>query len=270
MCEAQDEPLTLVIDNAQAVKITKEKALQSYIENTSSSDLSVVLVGVVRSDKLPSVWELAGDKGKLYERKKFKTWDNGKDYVKWSVGEATRLKVSFSKGVEQLFYQYVGADLYRMANELKKLARLVGTNGKITKEHLLLVTSPSPQAEPYQVAEAAMAKSPKQAMNSLSILFRNSGESVCIPVVYALMKQVEKMIVIRQMLATGTPEEDIASAVGMNPWPFKNFALPIARKHELKSLVRYMKRLCTLDADVKGPARSKRTLVELTVLAIAG
>lgn len=266
LCDVyRDEPITIVIDNANKVK--GSKALKAYIESKSVKDLSVVLVAIVRSEKLAEVW--SSTSGKVYERKKLKPWDNGREFVKWSVGEATRLQVKFGKGVEELFVQYVGADLYRLSNELKKLARLVGPAGTIMKEHLILVTSPSPQSDPFQVAEAAIQKNPKKAMNGLSILFRNSGEQACIPVVYALMKQVEKTMVIRRLLDTGTPEDEIAAAVGMKVWPFKNFAMPVARKHDWAMLVQHMKRLCKLDADVKGPARSKRTLVELTVLAIA-
>lgn len=266
LCEVyRDEPVTIVIDNANKVK--GNKALKAYIKSKSVKDLSVVLVAIVRSDKLPEVWSTTS--GKVYERKMLKPWDEGREFVKWSVGEATRLRVKFDKGVEQVFFQNVGADLYRLANELKKLARLVGPAGTIKKEHLVMVTSPSPQADPFQVAEAAIQRNPKKAMNGLSILFRNSGEQACIPIVYALMKQVEKTMIIRRLLDAGTPDDEIAAAVGMKPWPLKNFAMPVARKHDWAKLVQYMKRLCKLDADVKGPARSKRTLVELTVLAIA-
>jgi DNA polymerase III delta subunit len=83
------------------------------------------------------------------------------------------------------------------------------------------------------------------------------------------MRQVEKTALIRSLLDKGVSETDIAVLVGMKEWPFKNVAAPIARKHDLKSLLKHMGQLCKLDADVKGPARSKRTLVELTMLSIA-
>jgi len=269
LCETQrSEPQTIVIDNAQKVK--GNKALKAYVGSKSVSDLSVILVGIVRSDKLPELWGTVAEKGKLYERKKLKTWDNGKDYVKWCQAEADRLKVRFDKDIDQLFYNYVGADLYRLSNELKKLARLVGPGGKITRESVALVTSPSPQADPFMVAEAAMAKQPKKAMNALSVLIKNEGDGVCVPVTAALMKQVERSLVIRRMHDQGVDEDEIALAVGMKVWPLRNFALPVAKLHDVRKLSLYMRRLCKLDADVKGPARSKRTLVELTVLAISG
>lgn len=268
LCETQrDENQTVLIDNANKVK--GNKALKAYIGSKSVKDMSTVLVGIVRSDKLPEIWATAGEKGKVYERRALKSWDSGRDYVKWCQAEAVRLGVKFDKGIDQLFYNYIGPDLYRLSNELRKCARLVGPAGKITKERLALVISPSPQSDPFQVAEAAIAKDARKAMNAFSILFKNEGDKACVPVTAALMKQVEKTLLIRRLHDGGVDEDEIALAVGMKVWPLRNFALPVARKHDARKLSLHMRRLCKLDADVKGPARSKRTLVELTVLAIA-
>ena len=107
-------------------------------------------------------------------------------------------------------------------------------------------------------------------MNSLSVLYKNQGDEALIPVVYALMRQVEKTLIARRLLDKGTSEADVAVALGVKPWILQKSILPQARQHGAKDLVRHMGRLCKLDVDVKGPARSKRTLVELAVLAIAG
>jgi DNA polymerase III delta subunit len=119
------------------------------------------------------------------------------------------------------------------------------------------------------VAEAAIEKNTKKAMNLLSVLYRNQGEEVNVPLTYALMKQVEKLVVARRMLDQRASEEDIAGALGMHPWRFKNHFLPLVRRHEMVKLIGHMSRLCKLDADVKSSARSKRTHVELAVLSIS-
>lgn len=264
---ADGSPRTIVLDEAQ--KLKGDKVLRSYIDNKTVADLSTVLVAVVRSEKLPEVWASAVSKGKGYEHKKLKTWDAGKEFVKWVGREALRVGLCLDNGIDQFIYNYVGPDLYRLASELQKLSLIVPRNAKVTKEHLALVTSPSPQSDPFQVAEAAISKDPKAAMNALSILVKNTGDDSLVPIVYALMKQVEKTLLIRRMIDKGLPESEMASSVGMKEWPFTNFALPVAKKHSSTTLAAHMGRLCKLDADVKGSARSKRTLVELAVLAIA-
>jgi len=266
LCRQYSElPRTIIVDNAQ--KLKGQKVLQEFIENRNASDHSLILVGIIRGEKLPEVWSLAASKGKGFERKKFKPWDTAK-YINFIKIEATRLRVSIEKDAAEFLFQCVGIDLYRLENETRKLAIFVGQAGTIKKEHIALITSPTPKAEPFQVAEQVMSKNLKKALQLFSVLHRNMGEDSIIPVVRALMNQVEKTLVIRCYQDKGVSEGDIAGLIGMKEWPYKNVAAPIARKHTLNALISHMQKLCKLDADVKSAARSKRTLVELTMVSI--
>jgi DNA polymerase III delta subunit len=106
-------------------------------------------------------------------------------------------------------------------------------------------------------------------MNLLSTLYKSEGDKAHVPIAYALMKQIEKLMAARYMLDAGMSAEDIASALGMHPWRFKTAMLPKVQKHEMRDLIQHMKKTALLDAGVKGSTHSKRTLVELTVLSIA-
>ena len=258
--------LVVVLDDAQKVK--GDKALKAYVADKSPTDGSTVLVVIVRSEKLPEIWAQAAKKGKIFEHKKFKTWDNNNEVVKWAGSEAMRLELGLDKGVPELLFQLTGGDLYKVASELRKLQILVGKGNKATVAHLKMVLSPSPSAEPFQVAEAAAERDSKKAMNLLSIVYRTMGDEAHVPLSFSLIKQVEKLIVARHLLDRGVPDEEIAVAVGMHPWRCKNYFLPNVRKHTFGALVSCMSMLRKLDADVKGPARSKRTRVELAVLSL--
>jgi DNA polymerase-3 subunit delta len=266
MCEGFQEPHTVVVENAQKVK--GEEALRQFISERDASDKSVVVIAVVRSAKLPDVWAEAAKRGKKVERRKYKPWEDGK-YLDFIRGEATRLKVSLGKDVASLLYQYVGSDLYRLSNELKKLSLYVGQDCSIQKKHVAEVVSPTPDATPYAVAEAVMAKDLKKAMRLFSYLYAGEGDTCLVPVVSSLMRQVEKTASIRALQDRGVEPEEIAVLTGTKLWPYKNLLAPVARKHSFKSLAGYMGRLCQIDVDVKGSSRSKRTLVETTMLTIA-
>lgn len=261
-------PRVVVVDEAN--KIKGDKALKAYIEEKSPKDDSTVLVAIVRSEKCPEVWSQAAKKGKLIEHKKLKTYENNNEIVKWAESEARRIGLTLDKGIADALYTLIGSDLYRISSELQKLLLLVGKE-KATLQHLKLVIAPSPSAEPYQVAEAAVGKDARRAMNLLSTIYKTTREDEAnVPITNALMRQVEQIMVARSLLDRGMSEDDIATAVGMHPFRFKNFFLPQVRKHQMKDLVRVMSRLCRLDANVKGSARSKRTHVELAVLSVAG
>ncbi len=262
-----DSLRVVIVDDAQKVK---GKELESYIEEKEVTDPSVILVAIVRSEKLPAVWASVGSKGRVVERKKLKTWESNNEVIKWISDEATRIGIKLKAGVASALFDAVGADLYRLSGEVQKLAILVGKDGEADIPQLRLTVAPSPYAEPWQVAESALNKDRRKAMNQLSAVYKNQGEGANVPIVNALMKQIEKLVVARQMLDAGLVDDVIAGIVGVHPYRCRTQLLPQARKHSLTSLIGHMSRLCKLDVDVKGSSPSKRTLVELAVLAISG
>jgi DNA polymerase III subunit delta len=256
----------VVLDNAQAIKSTK--ALKVYVEQKDPQDDSTILVAVVRANSLPDVWEAAGKKGTVYLHEKYKPWKTA-EITKRIVAEAKNLKLTLDEDVPALFLKVLGDNLRQTVNELRKLAHLVGEGEKVTKEHVSLVIAPVIPVEPYQVAEAAVAKNPRKAMNCLSLLYKNLGEGVSVPITGALMRQVERLLVAKQMVEKGDSVEVIAIRLNMPPYVCKTQTLPLLQKHTVATLRSQMKTLCRLDSLVKGPARSKRTHVELAVLSIA-
>lgn len=256
----------LIIDNAN--KIKDSKGLKAYIEGKAPSDDYIVLVAIVRSEKLPSLWQSVGKKGRIIEHKKLKTYDTNNEVLEWLPKEATRLGFTLSKEMAEAIYGYVGSDLYQLANELGKLAILVD-GGAVTIEHLRLVLSKTVSSEPFKVAEAVAEKDTKRALTAVSLLYEHEGDEVAIPITYALMKSTEKLLLARSMLDRGAKDEDIAASVGMHPWRCKTFFIPQVRKHTFQSLRTAMKRLSKLDAHVKTSDKSRRTALELVVIALA-
>lgn len=268
ICEEHaEEPRVIVVDTAN--KIKGEKALKEYIEEKSPTDLSTILFAIIRSEKLPELWAKAAAKGRLFKHEKLKTFESNNEVVKFVEAEFRKAGLRPDVGVSQALYEFAGPGLHKLANEVRKIALIVPDGEKVTKDHLRRVLSPSPSAETYEVADAAIEKEPRKAMNALSIIYKTMGEEANVPLTAALIKVVERAVLARHILDRGGNEEDVATRLGMHPWRCKTQFMPHVRKHDLGSLVRHMGRLCKLDVDVKGPARSKRTLVELAVLSIA-
>jgi DNA polymerase III delta subunit len=273
MPNEDDSPRTVIVEEAQKVKESKGKSkpLREYADSKSVSDLRVVLVAIVRGSKLPEMWSHLAAKGKLRERQKLKTYESNNEVIKDFIPKhAISLGLVLDKDVDRQLFQLTGGNLYAIRNELRKLHLLVGNSGKVTIKHLALITTNTSKTEPWDVASAAFARNQKEAMNSLSRVYRTMGEEASVPIVSGLMRELQKTIVAKHLLKSDMPVKDIAGVLGV---PFiwcRDTLLPNARKHDEKTLASLMTRLCRLDADVKGPSRSKRTLVELAVLSIAG
>jgi DNA polymerase III delta subunit len=266
-----ERPRLVIVDNAEGIK--KTEALEEYIEEKSPEDLSTILLAICRPSKkgevkLPEVWTKAAAKGTSKTFHKLKPWD-----LKGKQGrldkEAAALGIVLGKGINELLLKVVGDDLYVLVNELKKLSLLVGPHGTVTTEHVQRVVASQPPATPYEVADAACEKNVKLAMNLVAHLYRYNGDDASVPIASALMHHVERLIVARSLLDVGKSKDEIASQMGMNAYRLQNTFLLWSNRHSVKSLQNNLANLCRLDANVKGPARSKRTLVELAVLSVA-
>lgn len=261
-----DEGRAVILDNAQDLKT--DKVLAEYVEGRDVNDFSCLLLAIVRGTKIPPVWASASKKGALLSYMKLRPWESEKalDRIKT---EASRAELKLDAGVADLIYKAVGDNLRTTVNELNKLVYLVGPDKLVKKEHVVRVITVNAEVEPRHVAEAALSKNKRLAANHLSKMFKVLGDSACVPIVSSCLYQVEKILVTRQMLDRGDAVATVAQRFGMHEYACKMNLVPLAQKHTVKVLLGHMNQLCKLDAQVKGAARSKRTLVELAVLAIA-
>ena len=259
-----DESLRVVILD-EANKLKGDKALKQFIQDKSETDLSTILVAIVRSEKLPDLWAFAAKKGTSREFPRLKDRDYNNEVLRWITAEAKSVGIRLAKGVEDMLFEILGHDLGRLAGELRKLQLLVGRGNEATPAHVALVISPSPHAAAWQVAEAAGNKDFRLAVKLLSSLYKSEGDDASVPVAFSLMKQIENLMVVRYMVDAKMSEEDIATALGVNPKRVKYGLIPLVRKHSMPDLVKNMARLSQLDSIVKSAAQSKRTHVELAV-----
>ena len=257
----------IVLDNAHKVKA--DKTLKTYIEEKDVADTSVILVAICRNERLPEIWGTAAKKARIIEHKKLKTWDTKNEVIAYIPKLAKKLGLVLEKEVPEALYKFVGADLYKINNELRKLSVLVSVGGTATLDQLQSVCSSVFPVDQFQVVERAIQKDIARALSTLAILYQNVGEEASLFVCAALMRQVEKLIVARQMLDQKVPEDELAVQLDMHPYRLRQYFLPIVQKHTLPKLLRAMNSLCKLDMNVKGAGNSKRTLVELVVLEIA-
>jgi DNA polymerase III delta subunit len=264
---ASTKPRVVILDNAH--KFKPEKAMKAYAESKGPRDLGCVLAAIVRSEKPLSFWLKLGDKATLHEHKKLKTWDNNNEVIKWLQDEAKSMKLGVDSRIAAIMYQIAGDDLYRLSSELRKLLLLLGPGVSVTVDHLKLVMSPGTTAEPWTVSEAAFEKNSKKALNALSSLYKHATEDPSLPVLYAMMRQAERLFVARSLLDRGAAPDDVAARLGMHPYRFKMSLLPLAGKHTLRGLSLAMQNLCKLDVDLKRTSHSRRTLLELAVLDLA-
>jgi DNA polymerase III delta subunit len=256
----------VILDNAQEMDTSKE--LAAFIERKDPKDTSVLILVIVRDKKASAVWNAAIKKGTSVEYPRLRSWETEKVVSRY-IDEAAILGLKLEKGVPELLQTYLGDNLRTASNELRKLSYLIKPGETITKAHVHTVISPDRPAEAYEVGDLAVSKDAKRAMYKASLVFTYMGDGAAVPITYGLVKAVERTLVARQMLDRGDTSTVLGIRFNLHKFVVEKNIIPVAQKHTVPSLLRHMQHLCRLDAQVKGSATSKRTLVELAVLSIA-
>lgn len=262
----EDDLRAIVLDNAQEIKFSKQ--LDAFVSARDAKDLSTLIVMVFRSNTLPKNVAEASKKGTCEQFSRLKPWETEKLF-KRITAEAKLLGLDLDDGIPELFHYALGDNLRSIVNELQKIKYLVGNRTNVSKKDVTLILATDKPVEPWQVAEAAIAKNPTLAMNLLALVHQSLGDNFIVPVTIGLQRQVEKILVVRQMLDKGDSLSTIAAAMDKSEFFCQKNIIPVAQKHSLPNLVKYMQDLCQLEVRVKGLARSKKTLVELAILKIA-
>jgi len=266
-CETMSFDMTervIILDNAHKVD---GPYLKQYLKERDPSDDSVVLVAILRRDSVPKVWQEATAKGRVYEHQQPKPWEDEKQ-VEVIMREAKYVGVKIDKMLAAMLIRHVGYDLGCIHNELSKLA-LLAEGGMATEKQLKLVVASQPSAEGYEIVEDAYSKQPVRAMNKVAMLYGDKGDGASVIITTALMRTLSKLVIVRQMLDRGDGSQAIADRLEMHRFRCEKTLIPQAQKHSLQAMLGQMQHLCRLDALVKSTAPSKRTQVELAVLAIA-
>lgn len=257
--------IVVVLDNAQKVKISKE--FPAYLERRDVKDKSSLLVAICRSAALPKGWDKVASKGRAIEHPKFKPWEDDKFRGRLQK-EASLFGLTVNEQAASLLLKLHKDDSCQMANEVRKLSFLVERGGEITLDLVRAICAQRYTVFPWDVAEEAVQRRSRPALLYTSLLFQEKGDEAAVPIVAALMKQVERLLLLRSMVDQNQTPETMGGVLGLHPYVVKK-TLPVVQGYTVVRLRDQMQKLCELEVQVKGPASSKRTLVELAVLSLA-
>jgi DNA polymerase III delta subunit len=258
--------VSVVLENAQKLKLSQD--FIGYLAARPEGDTSSVLTALVRSDKLPKTWTDVVARGRVFHHARCKPWDERGIRTKIQA-EAKLLGLTLEDGALSALHKVYAENIGSAVNELRKLRFIVPKGGTVTKAQVLSVCSRQLPVMPWDVAEAACQKSKRKALGLAGLLFKYEGEGAAIPILASLLKNVERLVLARSLVDRGLPGSDVASALGLNPFVYEKNYASVVQRHTAEDLLTQMKKLCELETRVKGPAPSKRTLVELALLQLA-
>ncbi len=181
----------------------------------------------------------------------------------WIVREAERVGLRLEDAATQVLQESGGASLYGVRRELEKLASYVPPDRSVTAADVHLLRGMDPGAS---VFDLTLAIAEGRRGRVLSILARNieAGEAP-LRILGSLAWQYRRLWKVKESLANGGREGEVARSLRMDPWKVRAFLDRFSEPH-LQAALRLF-----LDADGKlkgGSGSHPRIVLERVLLRL--
>ena len=181
----------------------------------------------------------------------------GMQLEKWTQDRARFQKIKLEPRATTLLAQYIGSDLWRIENELQKLAAYAGEGQAVTGEMVEKLSAQVSDTPIYKLTESLSRKNLREALVQLN---RMRDETTLNRAGFAryvfngICRQVYDLLRVREMVASRHSPSDIASRLGMHPFVAEK-TVDLSRNFQSARLDWLYNRLTELDyADKTGRA----------------
>lgn len=238
----------------------KEEALIKVLD--SIPETSVVVFIQPAPDKRKKLYK------KFVQKAQVKTFDKleGADLNHWVQNQAQKYKARLDASVAHHLISLTGSDLWRLEQEIKKLA-LYAEEENITRAMIDELVTPHVEANIFHFTDALSTRSAKQAMSHLHRSIE-AGESLN-QLFYMIIRQFRLFLQADDYLKKNPSgnASGVASMLKIHPFVARNITRQVKgfRSHELKAAYLH---LLSLDEALK-TSKIRLTADDQTQLALA-
>lgn len=237
----------IIVKEAQDLDWTvdTEKMLLKYVENPVPTTLLVFAYKKKALDGKKSLVKKLKAQNMLFLSEPIRDYQ----LAKWIAEECTSLKIKTAPNISHLLAEYLGNDLSRITNELKKLQII------LKKDEILdsaLVEKHIGISKEYNVFELQKAIGERNANTSYKIVHVMSKNPKTNPLVLTVARLFEFFTqLMTYHLISGESEQYIASELKINPYFIKDYNLA-GRNYPLKHISKIISFLRETDLKSKG------------------
>ena len=199
----------------------------------------------------------------------FKLLDN-KLLKAWMLKEFENYKTKIEPMAENLLLDYVGNDLWKLQNEIKKLAwfkaGLPAQAGKIIKkEDVELLIKPKIETDIFKTIDALAERNKKQALLLLHKHLENGDNSLYL---LSMMEyQFKNLLIIKELIEKRTPYAVISKNSGLHPFVVKK-TYQQAKNFSFQGLKKIYQRIFEVDLSIKTGKVEPETALDLLIAEV--
>ena len=233
----------IIVKEAQVFKKIEE--LQPYVEKPLNSTILVINYKYKRIDKRTGFAKALATNGVIYESPKI--YDN--KIPGWIEDYLAEFEFSITPQAAVMLAEYLGADLNKIVNELKKLVIALPGKTRITPEHIEKNIGISKDYNVYELQNALGDRNVLKANRIINYFNANAKNNPVQKTIVSLHIYFSKLFMYHFL--TDKSEKSVANALGLHPFIAKSY-IAAAKKYSTYKLFDIVGILREYDLKSKG------------------
>ena len=183
----------------------------------------------------------------------------------WAKKELEKYKTEINPDALERLIDFVGSDLWRFSNEIKKLVNYKNKKGKISKEDVELLVKPKIEPAIFKTIDFIASKNKKQALELLKKHLEKGDSPLYL--LSMINFQFRNLLMIRDLIEKNTPFYLISKKTNLHPYVVKKSYLQ-AQRFKLSELKKIYQKIFKVDLNIKTGKIEAETALELLIAEI--
>lgn len=237
-----DEKKLVVLSGVFSSKVFKEefsKKLESFL-NSKSILVIFEEAAVMARDSLLAV---------LKKKAKAQAFDllDERETKKWIKEKFLKLETEVDSGAVEKLAAFVGNDLWRLDNEIKKLASYK-KKGKVLSEDVSVLVRPKIETDIFKTIDAIAQKNKKTAISLIHEHLRRGDSPNYL--LYMITYQFRNLLAVKELMESGFPYYAIPKKTKLHPFVVKK-SYQLASKFSFEELKKIYRKIFQIDFSIK-------------------
>ena len=272
-CAMFKEKKLIVLENAFANPELKKKLLENVERYKNIKDIIIFHT----SENIPARDSLFDVLRKQAKSQEFKLL-TGQGIRAWARNEFKKYQCQVSENALEKMIDFIGNDLWRFSNEIKKLVNYNGRHARyiehparykagqnIEVKDIELLIKPRIETDIFETINAIALRNKKQAFS----LIRKHLEKGDNPLYLLSMIsfQFRNLLIVKNLLERQNSYYSVLKASGLHPFVVKK-SLPLADKFTFEELKKIYQKIFRADLDIKTGKISPEVAIDLLIAEI--
>ncbi len=240
----------LIIREAQEVRKNELAKLESYLKGIQPSTVLIICYKYGKLDKRSSFYKELAKVATVLESKGL--YEN--QVPAWLTQQAKKMGHPISMKAASLLTEFLGNDLSKIDNELKKLSVILSEGAEIDTDIIETNIGVSKDFNNFELQSALASKNSLKAFEIINYFNANPKSHPAILTIITLYQFFEKTMAFH--FVKDKSPANLGKVLKVNPYFIKEYELA-ARNYNTKKLAKVMSHLKKADLNLKGVGASE-------------